>query len=57
MSSATVGKAKYSYAFSEVPYFNAVKTLKTCGIQNGILQDAGTFLFKTHKTRTVPEKL
>jgi hypothetical protein len=51
--SPTMWKIKFSYAFSEIPYFYDSEKLRTFGVLNRILQNTGKELFKTDQTRTV----
>jgi len=46
--------SEYLYALSEMLYIYDSEQPSTFGVLRRILQDAGTVLFTTHKTGTVP---
>lgn len=52
MFSPTLGKSDIYYALSKMSHFGDLESSVTCGSPNRILRDAGTYIFKAHKTGT-----
>ena len=52
----TVRKSKRSYTLSEMSHFGHLQKSVTFGVPKRNLRDAGTEIFKTYKTGTVPGK-
>jgi hypothetical protein len=51
-----MGKSKWSFALSEIPYVYDFERSGIYGVPNQILRDTRTELFKAHKTGTVQGK-
>jgi len=52
MFSPTVEKSGIYYALSKMSHFGVLESFVTCGGKKRILRDAGTDIFKAHKTGT-----